>query len=457
MSPACSPPSCLARGAAGLRDFSPHPSQTVRSSAPMKTILGRSPVLFAALFCAHQGLTACARGERAPDKEKEEGLPAPVPAKNVAPKAIAADPAPDYLVPPTTYGESDLIRALLVDRDQVYFANLSDVFRVPLGGGPPVPLSKTPGMALNGQFVLWGSEERLLAQSPGESIFMESPKAGGLWKTFLDLGEGKVGGGRDATARILQGVGKSGEKTRATFADFDGRDFYWSLQKLGAKGEVLSSKLLSVSLAGGPAKVVLDEPGTISEVHRLGERLVFLYTRAPSPAALAEYERARKKDPYRSRPSGPSGAFVLTPGQGAPELLMPLSHILSPVILVGDDSQVILSGFEDGDFKRGGIFRVPLGGGAPEKVDSRALAGQGFVMGDSFVIAGNGPAENGTADQGEVAIVVPRRGGPVRQVSFLADRSTTHARALAGDVLLLSRYDAAQNKASIVKVPLALH
>src|SRR3954470_21639409 len=40
----------------------------------------------------------------------------------------------DYLVPPQRYGDSDLIRAIVVDGAQVYFRNLHEVFRVPLAG-----------------------------------------------------------------------------------------------------------------------------------------------------------------------------------------------------------------------------------------------------------------------------------------------------------------------------------
>lgn len=360
---------------------------------------------------------------------------------------------PDYLVPPTQYGEHDVIRDLLVSGGDVYFATLSDVFRVPLTGGASTAISKTPGMTLAGQFVLWEDGERLVAQSPSEPIFMESPKAGGPWKTFLDLTPNKVGGGRDAVTRLFQGLGK-GEKKRATFADFDGTDFYLSLQNVGAMSSVSSSSILKVPLNGGTPEVLLDTPGEIDEVHRYGKDIVFKYTKLPSAEQLAEYEKARKKTPYTPKPKGPTGVFAFTPGAGQPRLLMSLTHMVSSLILVGDESQVLLTGFEEGDFKRGGTFRVSLAGGAPQKIDARPFSGEGFVYGDSFVIAGSASAQPGALKAGEVVLVVPRARGQNRQVTALVDEWTTHARALAGDTLLLCRYSERDNRAAVVRIGL---
>jgi hypothetical protein len=419
-------------------------------------MFGRRDAFVLALTLALLG-AGCATKEGAADKDSaKQGSTVDKPAGQLPRPsgASAANSAPEYLVPPTQYGESDLIRALLVDSDQVYFATLSEVYRVPLQGGPSAVLSKTPGTTLSGEIVLRASGERLLMQSTREPILMESSKAGGLWTTFLDLTSGKVGGGRDRATRSPEGLGKRGGKQRATLADFDGKDFYFADQKLGPKGEVLSSRILSVPLAGGTPKVLLEAPGAISDVHRLGPKIVFSYTKPPSAAALAEYEKALAKTPHRQRPSGPSGVFVLTPGEGEPKLLMAISHIMSSVFMVGDDSQVILSGFEDGNLKTGGLYRVALAGGSPQLIDSRAVSGQGFDLGDAFVVAGTGQAKNGTIEQGEIALIVPKTRGEVRQVSALVDPWTTHARALVGETLLLARYNAQENRAAIQRVSL---
>lgn len=378
---------------------------------------------------------------------------APGPEGSSAKPKAAKSTEPTYLVPPTQYGEHDVIRDVLVSGSDVYFVTLTELYRVPLAGGTPTLIGKTPGMTLAGKFVLWEDGERLIAQSPSEPIFMETPKAGGPWKTFLDLTPNKVGGGRSAMARLFDDL-KKGEKKRATFADFDGTDFYFSLQNVGAMSSVSSSSILKVPLKGGSPEVLLDTPGEIDEVHRYGKDIVFKFTKPPSAEQLAEYDKGRKKSPYTPKPKGPTGVFALTPGAGEPRLLMNLTHMMSSLILVGDESQVILSGFEEGDFKRGGTFRVSLAGGAPQKIDARPFSGEGFLYGDSFVIAGSAASQPGAFQAGEVVMVIPRARGENRQVKALLDGGTTHARALAGDTLLLSRYSERENRAAIVRISL---
>jgi hypothetical protein len=217
---------------------------------------------------------------------------------------------------------------------------------------------------------------------------------------------------------------------------------------------VSSSSILKVPLKGGSPEVLLDTPGEIDEVHRYGKDIVFKFTKPPSAEQLAEYDKARKKSPYTPKPKGPTGVFALTPGAGEPRLLMNLTHMMSSLILVGDESQVILSGFEEGDFKRGGTFRVSLAGGAPQKIDARPFSGEGFLYGDSFVIAGSAASQPGAFQAGEVVMVIPRARGENRQVKALLDGGTTHARALAGDTLLLSRYSERENRAAIERISL---
>lgn len=385
--------------------------------------------------------------------QASRGTEAPGPEGSSATPKAAKSTEPTYLVPPTQYGEHDVIRDVLVSGSDVYFVTLTELYRVPLAGGTPTLIGKTPGMTLAGKFVLWEDGERLIAQSPSEPIFMETPKAGGPWKTFLDLTPNKVGGGRSAMARLFDDL-KKGEKKRATFADFDGTDFYFSLQNVGAMSSVSSSSILKVPLKGGSPEVLLDTPGEIDEVHRYGKDIVFKFTKPPSAEQLAEYDKARKKSPYTPKPKGPTGVFALTPGAGEPRLLMNLTHMMSSLILVGDESQVILSGFEEGDFKRGGTFRVSLAGGAPQKIDARPFSGEGFLYGDSFVIAGSAASQPGAFQAGEVVMVIPRARGENRQVKALLDGGTTHARALAGDTLLLSRYSERENRAAIERISL---
>jgi hypothetical protein len=72
----------------------------------------------------------------------------------------------DFLLPPQRYGDADLVRAIVVDQDQVYFRNMRDVFKVSLAGGAVSQHSRGPGLSLLGTTVLWTSGERLLTQLP---------------------------------------------------------------------------------------------------------------------------------------------------------------------------------------------------------------------------------------------------------------------------------------------------
>src|SRR4051812_1239570 len=132
-----------------------------------------------------------------------------------------------YLVPPQKYGDSDLIRAVLVDGEQVFFRDMHDLKRVPLAGGPVDTVGKAPALSLRGTTELWLAGDELVMQSPGEPIFMKAKKSGGDWTSFIDLTAAKKGGGRDAATRLLQGLGKPAA-ARASVADFDGQAFYYA-------------------------------------------------------------------------------------------------------------------------------------------------------------------------------------------------------------------------------------
>src|SRR6186713_2612095 len=111
----------------------------------------------------------------------------------------------DYLVPLQKYGDGDLIRALVVDGEQLYYRNMAEAFSVPLAGGAPTNLGKSPGLSLSGTTVLWTSGDKLLTQSSGEPIFMAAPKTGGNWSNLINLTADQHRGGRDVTTRILSG------------------------------------------------------------------------------------------------------------------------------------------------------------------------------------------------------------------------------------------------------------
>jgi len=366
----------------------------------------------------------------------------------------------DYLVPPQKYPGGDLIRAVLVDGDQVYFRNMHELMRVPLAGGPIGNVGKAPELSLRGTTELWQAGDELVMQSPGEPIFMKAKKAGGAWSSFIDLTAAKKGGGRDAATRILQGLGGPAAP-RATDAAFDGQAFYFAeITREKGKNAADSSKLLRVAFAGGEPQTLFTTPGTISEVTRAGEQLAFHLVLPPTPEAIKAQEQERKKNKFAAAASGEQWVMAVPVAGGTAKRLMRLSSVFSgglvgtSTILGADGARLYLSGYADEDLTKPGIYRVELTNGASERLDQRFVRGTAYVAGERVVILGSGAVEPGQSKYGTLVLTVPRDGKNVGLAACIADKSTLHATALAGNVALLSLFQPSTDTAVVVKVPL---
>jgi hypothetical protein len=364
----------------------------------------------------------------------------------------------EYLVPPQKYGDGDLIRAITIDGDQVYFRNMSEAFRVPLAGGSPASLGKAPALSLSGTTELWISGDKLLTQSPGEPIFMSAPKSGGAWSSFIDLTAAKLGGGRDAATRILQGIGR--RSARATRADFDGQAFYYAEITQGKGRNAPSSSVLkSVPLAGGEARTLYQTEGEIQEVKRTGDRLAFMLTLPPTPEQIKENEAKRKTQKYVFGVKGESHLTSIPLTGGDPKRLLRVDPFMSGlglggVVLGTDGSKIYVSGYRDADITKPGTFRVDVGSGAAEEIDKRVLHGNAFVSGGSLVIIAGGLVEPGSIETGQMVLTAARQGTTLSRTACVGDRVTLHASAVSSKVALLALFSSAGNLASIAKVPL---
>ncbi|HEX6765332.1 MAG TPA: hypothetical protein VF103_07635 [Polyangiaceae bacterium] len=399
---------------------------------------------------------------------KGESAPAPSGAASGAPAPGSASPAKagecltalDYLVPPQKYGERDLIRALLVDGDQLFFRDMHDLMRVPLAGGKVVTVGKAPALSLRGTTELWQSGADLLMQSPGEPIFMKANKNGGAWSTFIDLTAAKKGGGRDAATRLLQGLGKQAPPA-ASGADFDGTAFYYAEVSSGkGRTATASSALKSEPLAGGEPRMLYQSPGEISEVTRAGDELVFHLTLPPSDAQLKEQEAQRKAHKFALGVSGEQWIMAVPLAGGQARKLMRLGSIFSgglvgtSTILGADGNRVYVSGYANEDLAKPGTFRLDANTGASEELDQRYVRGHAYVSGAEVVIIGSGSLEPRKAQHGELVLTVPRQGKSTKLVACLSDKSTLHASAVAGGAALLSLFQTETNLASIARVPI---
>ncbi len=362
----------------------------------------------------------------------------------------------DYLVPPTRYGDSDLVRAIVVDGDQAYFRNLTDVFRVPLAGGRPALLSKGPGLLLSGRTVLWASGDRLLTQSAGEPIFMGSPKGGGAWSSFIDLTAAKLGGGRDVATRILQGLGGKASAPKATQAAFDGETFYFAEITRGKGAQAPASSVVkSVPLAGGEAKTLYTTAGEIGEVTRAGDRIVFVHTSPPSAEQLEKQRARRKTNEFAAAARGESHLKAIPLAGGEARELMRISHFIANVVLGADGKNVYVSGYANEDLTKPGIFRVDSTNGSVEQLDQRTLHGAAFVSGERLVFIGEGNLEPGKLESGQLVLTSERQGKSLSRAACVSDRYTLHASAVSSGTALLALFEKGDPPlASIAKIPL---
>ncbi len=363
----------------------------------------------------------------------------------------------DYLVPPARIGGSDLFRALVVDGDALYAGTMSELRRVSLADGKATTLGKIPGMTLSGRLVLFASGDRLLTQSSGEPIFMQMPKAGGAFQTFIDLTAAKRGGGRDAATRILQSIGKRSRAPRATFADFDGSAFYWAEVSAKGKSAAAHAEVRSVPLAGGEAKTLLEIEGDIDDVRRAGDRVVFMHTAPPSAAQLAEHAANKKKSPFLPEPSGEHHLMSVPLGGGNPVDLGRIMQMISHVVLLTDGATVFVTGYENEDLQKPGVYRVPAGGGGGlERIYAATVGtfGTGLTYGDRVVFAGNGQLEPGKGGVGKVVLTGPRGAGQLSRAACLPPGYTIHALAVSNKTLFLSLFESSSSLASIARIAL---
>ncbi len=362
----------------------------------------------------------------------------------------------DFLVPPQRYGDADLVRAIVVDGEQVYFRNMKDVLKLPLSGGQPATHSTAPGLSLSGTTVLWASGDRLLTQSSGEPIFMAAPKTGGAWSNFIDLTSAKLGGGRDAATRILQGLG--GRKApHASQAAFDGESFFWAETTSQGKGPnaPATSVLKSVPLRGGDARTLLESPGEMGEVVRAGDRIAFMLTAPPTAEQLKQQAAERKTKKFVFGVKGESYLTSVPVNGGEAKKLMRISNFIAGSVLGADGNNVYATGYAEEDPAKPGIYRVDASGAsAPERIDQRVLNGDLFVVGEQLVFIGSGMLEHGKIENGQMVLTAARGGKSLTRNACITDHYTLHASAVAGKTALLALFKSDTSLASIAKIPL---
>jgi hypothetical protein len=373
----------------------------------------------------------------------------------------------DFVLPYQSYKNGDVIRAITVDGDQVLFRNADDLMRIPLAGGAPVTLSPAPSMTL--QFdshpSMWMVGDKVVTQSPGAPAFLEAPKTGGAWTSIVNLSGGDLGSKLSTGNHVVHTL-LSGRAENAHPAIFDGTSFFWVEEHGASKGKPASSAIRSVPLAGAPARTLYEWEGGLRSLVRAGDRLVFERQDPETKETTTTVHKGPKgKLEFDIKPPRPTVLMSIPVQGGTPDLLAHFSAMEGSLgkgdVLLADGDTVYVSGYQDEDIQKPGIFRISARPGSVlQRLDDRKLSGEGFVYGDRFVIAGHGPIEpkpphgDVFGNLGLVVMTGDRHSGALQRAACIHGNYTEHAYAIAGKSLLISILNSDDRKAAIIRVPL---
>jgi hypothetical protein len=372
----------------------------------------------------------------------------------------------DFLVPYQAYKNSDLFRAITVDGDHVFFRNADNLFRVPLAGGSPAVVASTPGLTLefDARPTIWVVGDKLVSQTPGEPVFVEAPKSGGTFTPIVNLAHDTNPGSRSTGQQVLHDI-FSGTGVHAHPAIFDGTAFYWVEVSSGRKGK-RGSSIRAVPLVGGAERTLYEWEGELRSLAKAGDRLVFERTEPNAPAEKEGPGHAKQKEKPLLGASHPSYLMSMPAGGGNPETLAHFSNMAGNIgtgeVVLTDGDTVYVSGFENEDFMKAGLYRISATGhSALERLDDRHINGQGFVYGDRIVFAGQGPLEphsnrsaNPLANNGVVVLTGDRHAKSLDRAACIQGNYTTHAYAVAGKTLFIAIFNDDDKRTAIVRVPL---
>ena len=401
--------------------------------------------LAAALAIPITFLAGCSRGAAA--EAARDAAPSAVPPASGSAPAPGCAAQFDVLVPFQKYGESDLIRAIVVDGADVYFRTYHETYRVPLAGGAPTLLTKATGDG-----PLWVLGDRLVTQPTGQPAFLEMPKTGGSWTPFLDATAAKHSGGQSVPTRIFQSIG-SGRIEGAREAIFDGTHFQWLEEdtvgaSLGSKGKT-TWHVRRIAAAGGAAETLYTSLRELRGLVVARDRLLFEEEVTPE----AKLPPGAKKPLLETR----IWSLLSMPAAGGKaEVRMNPSFGVNSV---SDGALLYLSGFRS--LSEGGMWRMPVAGNAPpERIDPLVIEqrwGLGYGNGQLVFFSPSmtdAPRTGHVPDLENYLLTGPAGGSHFERSSCIAAKYGVHAQAVSGKSLLLSLFIGAERTAGIVKVAL---
>jgi hypothetical protein len=277
-----------------------------------------------------------------------------------SPAAAGTCAAPDIVAPFQKYSD-DMIRGVTADASSVYFRTLRDTFRVPLAGGTPEVIAKSPP-GMDGPMWLLG--DKLIDQPTGQPTFVVLPKGGGTWTNFLDATSDKSGGS-EAVPTILHNVAR-GRIEAAEQALFDGKDLYW-IEKddvvTGHGGGGQSTWSIRRMPASAPkAEILYTSTRDLEHLVKADDLLGFQENDTPEKPPLPP---GAKKPLFEAEVWS---LYAIPAAGGKPTLRAASVSTLNGTRAASDGSDVYYSA--QGDTPGAvALYRVPLSGsGGPERV-----------------------------------------------------------------------------------------
>lgn len=345
--------------------------------------------------------------------------------------------APEVVAPFKNYS-ADMIRGVAADSDHVYFRTRTDTYRVPLAGGTPEIIAKSPpGM----DSPMWVLGDKLLAQPTGQPVFVALPKSGGAWTNLIDATSDRSGGA-GALPTIFHSVGR-GRIESASQAVFDGNDFFWIEADTvgatfgGAKGKTTWS-LRRTPATEAKIQTVYTSDREIRHLVKAGDTLVFQRNETPAKPPLP---------PGAGRPLFEQQVWPLYSmplGGGKPVLRAASVSRLNGSSAATDGSWVYYVANDAATIPT--LYRLSAAGsGPPEPVESwmaEVLFAAPYGA-DSFVLFVKGfehaPSGNAPASGLKPLLFTGRRGEKkaTRRVCLASD-GNPHGYGMVGDTLLFA-------------------
>jgi hypothetical protein len=192
---------------------------------------------------------------------------------------------------------------------------------------------------------------------------------------------------------------------------------------------------------------------------KAGERLVFMHTEPAPPDSESDKHAAAKKGATHIARKGASALWSVSIAGGKAERLIRIGNPFGSEVLLTDGPTLYLTGYENEDYTKAGIFRMgAAAGSAVERLEPQNVQGTGFLYGDRVVVVGSGilgtPPPGTVPETGKVVFTGARKGGPLERAACIVGNYTTHAYALSGKTLLISIFRSDDRLAGIIRIAL---